>query len=315
MDRTLKFAIGNVDRITPLKAGKVRPNGFDFEIIHNSYGSLFQDITQKEKYEITEMSMASYVIWKSKGTCPYIGIPVFPSRTFRHSAIYINNQSNIHKPKDLENKRIGILPEYQSTSATTIRGFLSNFYDVDIESVDWFTEKKERMPINVPDYISIEQIGKDEELEQQLIRGNIDALFSTKIPDLDNKNIGRLFKDYKEEEKRYFEQTGYFPIMHTVLIHSEIYDKNPWVAEELYNVLLESKEFAFDDLYDTDSLKVMLPWLMDHIEETRNVLGNNFWQYGFENNVSDIQRIANYCKEQHLSKKAMDPDDLFLPIG
>ena len=314
MDRTLKFAIGNVDRIAPLKAGRVRPDGFDIEIVHNSYGSLFQDISQKEKYELTEMSMASYVIWKSKGTCPYIGIPVFPSRTFRHSAIYINNQSDIHKPKDLESKRIGILPEYQSTSATTIRGFLSNFYDIDIESVDWFTEKEERMPINVPDHISIEQIGEDEQLEQQLIGGDIDALFSTKMPDLKNENISRLFKDYKEEEKRYFEQTGYFPIMHTVLIHNEIYDENPWVAEELYNVLLESKELAFVDLYDTDSLKIMLPWLMDHIEETRNVLGDDFWQYGFENNVGDIQKIANYCNEQHLSKKAMAPDDLFLPI-
>jgi 4,5-dihydroxyphthalate decarboxylase len=252
---------------------------------------------------------------------PFIAIPVFPSRFFRHSCIYVNANSGIKSPKDLIGRRIGN-PEYQMTAPVWIRGILSDHYGVPVDSVTYFTggeeepNRSEKLKLDLPDNIRVERIGPDKTLSQMLYDGEIDALYTARMPSSYRKGDGkvtRLFENYVDVEREYFKETGLFPIMHTVVVRREIYEANRWVAQSLYKALVESQRRTYEDLNETAALKAMLPWLNSHVEEVRKEMGDDFWPYGLQKNRANLEVFLRYSYEQGLSRRLLTPEDLFAP--
>jgi 4,5-dihydroxyphthalate decarboxylase len=273
------------------------------------------------EFDVAEMSLSSYVLSLSSENPPFIAIPVFPSRFFRHSCIYINCNRGIREPKDLAGKRVGT-PEYQMTAGVWIRGILSDEYGVPITSTKYFNGgeeepgRSEKLALSLPPSIHVEAIPITKTLSGMLDAGEIDALYTARMPSTFTRGSGsvkRLFEDYQTVEREYYLKTKIFPIMHTLVIRRDVYDKYPWVAQSLYKAFVHSQRETYQELYQTAALKFMLPWLIRHVEETRATMGQDFWPYGFEPNVHTLSTFLRYHYEQGLSKQQLAPRQLFAP--
>jgi 4,5-dihydroxyphthalate decarboxylase len=273
------------------------------------------------EFDVAEMSLSSYTVSLHSEARPFIAIPVFPSRFFRHSSIYINRNAGIRAPKDLIGKRVGN-PEYQMTAPVWIRGILSDHYGVPVDSVNYLIggeeepNRIEKIKLTLPANIKVEPIGPDKTLSQMLRDGEIDAFYTARKPstfDSAPDRVGRLFENFVEVERQYFRTTGIFPIMHTVVIRREIYEQNRWVAQSLNKAFIEAQRLTYQDLKETAALKAMLPWAHAHIEETRRDMGDDYWSYGFEKNREVLDTFLRYHHEQGLSKRRLTPEDLFAP--
>ena len=308
----LTFAIGDYDRVRPLRTGDVDPEGLDLTLVDRPPGELFKQVAEHQQFELTEMSLSTFTLWTSMGDCPYIGIPVFPSRFFRHSALYVNDDAGIDEPDDLKGKTVGVLPEYQITAATFARGMLQHQYGVHPEDVTWMAGREEKIPVELTEGLEKRVAGPDRDLEAMLETGEIDALLSTLIPESLGDGVSRLFPDFKEREKEYYAETGIFPIMHTVVVRKDVYEAHPWVVNQVYEAMEEAKNLEMRRLYNTDALHATLPWLIDHVEESREAFGEDYWQYGFEPNEHVVEALTQYSYEQGLSRRKVDPEELFV---
>jgi 4,5-dihydroxyphthalate decarboxylase len=273
------------------------------------------------EFDAAEMSLSSYVISLFSERPPFVAIPVFPSRSFRHSCIFVNRNSGIREPRDLIGKRVG-MPEYQLTAPVWIRGILNDEYNVPVGDVTYFTGGQEepgrieKIQLSLPPQIRVKRIPSGKTLSKMLDAGEIDALFSPRIPSTLVQGSGavrRLFEDHAQVEREYFQKTRIFPIMHTVVIRRDIYDKHPWVARSLYKAFVQSQRETYRELYEAAALKHMLPWLLHHVEETRSIMGEDFWPYGFERNVKTLETFLRYSYEQGLSRRLLEPHELFAP--
>jgi 4,5-dihydroxyphthalate decarboxylase len=265
------------------------------------------------------MSLSSYVMSRFADPPPFVAIPVFPSRFFRHSCIYVNRNSGIREPRDLIGKRVGT-PEFQMTAGVWIRGILSDEYQVPATSMTFFNGgeeqpgRPEKLKLDLPQSIRLQSIPEDKTLSAMLDAGEIDALYTARMPSTFTPGSGsvkRLFENYPEVEKEYFLRTRIFPIMHTVVIRSDVYEKFPWVAQSLYKAFVLAQREVYQDLYQTAALKYMLPWLVRHVEDTRALMGQDFWPYGVEPNVHVLETFLRYSHEQGLSRHQLKPHDLF----
>ena len=317
----LTFGCWNYDRTRGLMDGSVQPDGIDLNYLNMPVEETFFRMLRNREFDAAEMSLSSYTMSCFKDPQPFIAIPVFPSRFFRHSCIYVNANSGIKSPKDLIGKRIGN-PEYQMTAPVWIRGILSDHYGVPVDSVTYFTggeeepNRSEKLKLDLPDNIRVERIGPDKTLSQMLYDGEIDALYTARMPSSYRKGDGkvtRLFENYVDVEREYFKETGLFPIMHTVVVRREIYEANRWVAQSLYKALVESQRRTYEDLNETAALKAMLPWLNSHVEEVRKEMGDDFWPYGLQKTRANLEVFLRYSYEQGLSRKLLTPEDLFAP--
>ena len=319
----LKLAFGcwNYDRTRALMDGSVQPDGIDLNYLNMPVEETFFRMLRNREFDAAEMSLSSYTMSCFREPQPFIAIPVFPSRFFRHSCIYVNANSGIRTPDDLIGKRIGN-PEYQMTAPVWIRGILSDHYGVPVDSVTYFTggeeepNRSEKLKLDLPDNIRVERIGPDKTLSQMLYDGEIDALYTARMPSSYRKGDGqvtRLFENYVDVEREYFRKTGIFPIMHTVVVRREIYEANRWVAQSLYKALVESQRRTYEDLNETAALKAMLPWLNSHVEEVRKEMGDDFWPYGLQKNRANLEVFLRYSYEQGLSRQLLTPEDLFAP--
>ena len=253
----------------------------------------------------------------------FIAIPVFPSRFFRHQSMYVNVNAGIKSPADLKGKRIGI-PEFQMTASVWQRGILKSEYDVPYESLNYFTGaiepsdgvREEKLKLNLPAGIKITPIAEGKNLSQMLADGELDAIFSaTQPPSFDEHpdKVRHLFPNFKEVEKDYFKRTGIFPIMHVVALRRDIYNKYPWLAKALQKAFAKSLNIAYDAMADRAALRYMLPWLQDHVQETREAMGTRYWKDGLEANRKVLDQFLEYHYEQGLSKRRLQPEDLFAP--
>jgi 4,5-dihydroxyphthalate decarboxylase len=252
---------------------------------------------------------------------PFIAIPVFPSRFFRHSCIFVNANSGIREPRDLIGKRVGT-PEFQMTAPVWIRGILSDHYGVPVDSVTYFTGgeeepgRDEKVKLDLPPNIKIQPIGPTQTLAKMLLDGEIDALYTARAPSTfynGGGRVKRLFENYVDVERAYFRETGIFPIMHTVAIRRDVYEANRWVAQSLYKAFVEAQKRSYEALQETAALKSMLPWLTSHVEETRREMGDDYWPYGLERNRKTLATFLRYHHEQGLSKRLLQPEELFAP--
>ena len=319
----LRLTLGcwNYDRTRALADGSVRPDGIDLVYLDMPVEETFFRMLRHREFDIAEMSLSSYAVSLSREPRPFVAIPVFPSRFFRHSSIYINAASGIREPKDLIGRCIGN-PEYQMTAPVWIRGILADEYGVPVDGVTYCTGgeeepgRSEKLKLELPPNIRIEPIGPAQTLSAMLAAGEIDALQTARMPSsfrAGDGRVKRLFDDYVTVEKDYFRRTGIFPIMHTVVIRREVYEQAPWVAQSLYKAFCESQRRTYADLRETAALKTMLPWLTAHVEEARRELGEDFWPYGLPPNQATLATFLRYHHEQGLSGRLLTPDELFAP--
>jgi 4,5-dihydroxyphthalate decarboxylase len=317
----LTLACWNYDRTRALMDGRVALDGIELNYLNLPVEETFFRMLRYREFDAAEMSLSSYMVTLFQPDPPFIAIPIFPSRLFRHSCIYINSESGIREPKDLAGKRIGN-PEYQMTAPVWIRGILSDEYGVAATSATYLTGgveepgRTEKIALSLPREIHVEPIGAGKTLSQMLETGEIDALYTARTPSSFHNGRGkvrRLFPDYVPVEREYYRKTKIFPIMHTVVIRRELYEKNPWVAQSLYKAFVLAQKQTYEDLRESAALKFMLPWLVRHVEETREVFGDDFWPYGFQANCHVLETFVRYHHEQGLSQRRLEPRELFAP--
>jgi 4,5-dihydroxyphthalate decarboxylase len=317
----LTLACWNYDRTRALLEARVQPDGIDLNYLSLPVEETFFRMLRHKEFDVAEMSLSSYVMSSSRPDPPYIAIPVFPSRFFRHSCIYVHAGSGIREPKDLIGKKVGV-PEYQMTAAVWIRGILSDEYGVPVTSVVYFTGgeeeagRPEKLPLDLPADIRVKRIGAGQTLASMLASGDIDALYTARMPSSFRPGDGkvkRLFEDFPTIERSYFGRTGIFPIMHTVVVRRDVYERDRWIAQSLYKAFCAAQQETYADLSQTAALKTMLPWLTAHVEETRREMGDDFWPYGIERNRRTLTTFLRYSSEQGLAKQVLQPEQLFAP--
>jgi 4,5-dihydroxyphthalate decarboxylase len=313
MSVDLTLTINEYDRIQPIVDGDVQVEGVDLDILNVTPGELFWQLAHHpDQYVLTEQSLSTHVLWTSKGDNPYVGIPAFPSRFFRHSGVFLPAGSDIEEPADLKGKTVGGWPEYQTTAVTMIRGMLDHEYDVAPTDMTWYTEREEKRPLELPSDLDLSVIPPEKSLYTMLENGEIDAMFSPVLPQSLGDKVKRLWPDFKHVEMEYYEQTNVYPIMHLICLHREVHEQHPWIAMNLYQAMTKAKNMAMDRLYDTGGAKVTLPWITHHIEETREVLGDDYWPYGYQDNYDTLDAVCQFSYEHGLSDRRVDPSELFL---
>ena len=317
----LTLACWDYDRTRPLIDGRVQAEDIDLEIKVMRPRQTFPRMLEDKEFEVSELSLGSYVSLKGRGACPFVAVPVALSKIFRHSCIYVRTDAGIETPQDLRGKRVGTT-QLGSTAVIFMNGILQHEYGVTMEDIQWFigglTTPTQRplIPLKLPDKIKVEFLLADRTLEEMLESGELDALLAIYIPSIFQKGsprIARLFPNYYDVEQVYYRRTGIFPIMHTVVLRDDIYREHPWAARSVYRAFCEARDLAVDGLYDTDALRLSLPWLIHHVEETWRVLGKDFWAYGLEPNRPTLQAIGQYVYEQGFSPRIVSPDELFAP--
>jgi 4,5-dihydroxyphthalate decarboxylase len=317
----LSFACWDYDRTRTLMDGTLSVDGIDLNYLNLPVEETFFRMARFKEFDVAEMSLSSYCITLSKPERPFIAIPIFPSRFFRHSCIYVNANSGIREPKDLIGKRIAS-PEYQMTAPVWIRGILSDHYQVPVDAQPYLyggeeeVGRIEKMKLQLPPRIKVHPIKPHQTLSQMLHEGELDALYTARMPSSFLKGDGRvkrLFENYVEVERAYYRETGIFPIMHTVVIRREVYEANRWIAQSLTKAFIQAQQKTYADLYETAALKTMLPWLTAHVEDARQEFGEDWWAYGLEKNVKTLETFTRYHFEQGLSNQKIDLKDLFAP--
>jgi 4,5-dihydroxyphthalate decarboxylase len=317
----LTFGCWNYDRTRALADGSVVPDGIDLNYLDMPVEETFFRMLRHQEFDVAELSLSSYTVSLFREPPPFVAIPVFPSRYFRHSCIYVNAASGIRTAKDLIGRRVGN-PEYQMTAPVWIRGILSDHYGVPVDSVTYVTGgeetpgRSEKLKLDLPPSIRVERIGPHQTLAQMLRDGEIDALYTARAPSsfrAGDDRVVRLFPDYRDVERDYFRSTGIFPIMHTIALRRDVYEANRWIAQSLQKAFIEAQARTYADLKESAALKAMLPWLNHHVEEAVAEMGDDYWPYGFERNRATLDTFLRYHHEQGLSKRRLAPEDLFAP--
>ncbi|HLI20099.1 MAG TPA: ABC transporter substrate-binding protein [Stellaceae bacterium] len=317
----LSFSCWDYDRMRALADGSVVPEGIELVCMKHVVEETFFRMARHREFDLAEMSLSSYTVSLSKPDRPFIAIPVFPSRMFRHSFIYVSAQSGIKEPKDLAGRRIGT-PEYQLTAPVWIRGILQDEYGLDPASPRYFTGglfepgRVEKIALDLPPKFKLEAINPSKTLSAMIAAGELDAIQAPHPPSTfytAPDRVKRLFENYVEIERAYFRKTKIFPIMHTVAIRREVYEANRWIAQSLFKAFVEAQRKIYDQLRHQEAYSTMLPWQMAYVEETQREFGDDWWAYGLEPNRHVLDTFLRYHHEQGLSPRRLKPEDLFAP--
>jgi 4,5-dihydroxyphthalate decarboxylase len=318
----LTIAFWDYDRVRPLIDRTIEPEGIELHPIISRPSETFFRMLRHQEFDVSELSFSNYTMLRARGDDAFMAIPVFPSRLFRHSCIYVNRNAGITEPKDLIGKRIGV-PEYSMTAAVFARGLLLHEYGVQPETIEWFSgtqdglQRPTRIDFELPG-VRLARMPIEQDMGPMLETGEIDAIISPNAP----RALGRadspvrhLFPDYRRVEQAYFARTGIFPIMHTIVLRRDVYEKHPWAAASLYDAFVKAKAWAYAQLMETDALKLTLPWVVAEAEETRRIMGDDFWPYGIERNRVSLEVLPRYLFEQHLASRVPRIDELFAPVA
>jgi 4,5-dihydroxyphthalate decarboxylase len=317
----LTMACWNYDRMRALMEDRIPIDGVDLTYLNLPVEETFFRMLRHREFDVAELSLSSYTLSLFRDDAPFIAIPIFPSRYFRHSCIYVHADSGIREPRDLIGKRVGN-PEYQMTAPVWIRGILSDEYGVPVTSVTYHSGgeeqagRTEKIALSLPPEIRLEAIPSGKTLSRMLETGEIDALYTARAPSTFFSNPGkvkRLFEDYQTVERAYYRKTRIFPPMHIVAIRRDVYEQNRWIAQSLCKAFFAAQKETYEDLRETGALKHMLPWLTSHVEETETLMGRDFWPYGYEPNVAALSTFLRYHHEQGLSKRLLTPKEIFAP--
>lgn len=319
----LTFACGRYDRTEPLRSGDVAVDGIALNYIPIDAPRELFDRVARGEFDLCELSASEFISMSGRGGCPFVALPVFPSRVFRHGFIYVNTRAGIRTPKHLEGKKVGV-PLYTQTAAIWIRGHLLHEYGVKLETLRWVqgaVEKSGRHgapevpPLLKPVEIEVNQTRAS--LGELLARGEIDALIGSRRPETlrANSDVARLFPNYRELEREFYTRTRIFPIMHLVAIRRPVYEQDPWIAANLYRAFVNAKNFALARMRFSGSQSYMLPWQFADLDEIDEVFGADPWPYGIEANRPTLEALVQYMHEQHFTARPLPVESLFLPVG
>ena len=318
MSIPITLACERYDRTEALRDGRIRPAGVDLTYLPQQVEETFFRMARFREFDAAEMSLSSYVIGLTRDA-PFVALPVFPSRLFRHSGIYVSGASGITEPADLVGKRVGVA-EYQLTANVWIRGILADEYGVPVESVSYRTGglhqpgRPEKLKVHLPPDVRVEPIGAGQTLSEMLATGEVDALYSPRTPGSftrGDRGVRRLFDPAGPAEEGYFRRTGIFPIMHVLVLRRDVYERNRWLARSLYDAFEQSKALCEQGIDETAAARYMLPWLHDEVARTRAVLGEDYWPYGLEKNLDVLRTFLRYSHEQGLAVRKLEPEELF----
>ncbi|MBT5812209.1 MAG: ABC transporter substrate-binding protein [Rhodospirillaceae bacterium] len=318
-DIPITIATGDYDRTRPIRDGRVAVEGCDVTYLPMEAGEIFFRALRHQEFDVCELSFSNYMTQKQRGVAGYIAIPVFLSRIFRHSGIYIRTDRGIDTPEDLRGRTVGV-QEYPMTAAVWQRGMLQDEYGVAPGDIRWRTGgmeqpgRVERTPFIPPDGVDVTPIPVEATLSAMFEDGELDALITPGAPSCFHRgapNIGRLFPDYRAAEQAYYAKTGLHPIMHLVVVRESLAERYPWLCANLYKAFREAKRLAIADLEKLGTLALSLPWVGAELEATRALLGDDFWPYGVTENARDIETLIRYSFEQGLTERRLEVEELF----
>jgi len=318
---TLTLACGAYDRTHALLDGRVAVEGIDLNPMVVPLEELFRRQARYAEFDVAEFSLATYAVLLGRGDDRFVGLPVFPSRAFRHGHILVNARAGIASPADLAGRRVGC-PAYTQTAAVWARGLLLHEYGVRQEQLTWYLGGldaplvEERVAGAVPEGVPTVVLGPDQTLDALLDTGEIDALIAADWPRcflIGSPNVRRLFPDYHEREIEYYRRTRRFPIMHNVVVRREVYDRHRWVARALQKGFAAAKTRGMRWLSASAALAAAAPFLMHTLEETRALMGGDYWPYGLAANRAELEAVLADLYEQRLTPRRFDPEELFAP--
>ena len=316
----LTLACWDYDRTSALANGDIRPDGVDLTYLSLPVEETFFRMLRYREFDAAEMSLSSYVI-SLLDDGPFIAIPAFTSRAFRHNGIYVNAASGIAEPGDLRGRVVG-LAEYQLTANVWIRGILAEHHGVPVGSVRYRTGglhepgRVAKVTHDPPPGVQIEPIPADRTLADMLITGEIDALYTPRTPHpfgQRDPGVRRLFTDPRPHEEQYYAATGIFPIMHVVVLRRDVYEARPWLAQSLYKAFEEARQAALRRMAETAASRYMLPWLYAEAERSQQLMGPDFWSYGLAGNEATLGVFLRYSFDQGLARRMLAPAELFAP--
>ena len=310
-NRTITVGMRDYDHTRALADGRVKIDGVDLKFVNITPPSqIFLRMLHDEEFDASEMSLSNFMIAIGKGDRRFVALPVFPSRVFRHSYIWINTKAGIAKPADLKGKKVGIA-DYSMTALLFVRGLLQHEYGVAPEDIHWFRRRAEHVSIDTPPAVRIDNIAKDQTLDSLLEAGEIDAVALTSPPRAFRQglpSVQRLFSDCRTVEAEYYRRTKIFPIMHMVVMRRAFYEQDPSLAVRLSQGFEAAKKFAFEDY---DEGLASLPWVNLDLEYARQVIGKDVYPYGVKPNAATLEAATLFSHEQGLTKKKFTVNELF----
>lgn len=314
----LNIATADYDHFRDIALGRVRIDGARINYQIYPIEEVFFRFVRYREWDVSEMSFAKFTSIMSEDDPDIIGLPVFPSRMFRLASVYVNRRGKIQSGSDLSGKRIGV-PEWAQTAAIYTRGWMTDDLGIPLRSAKWVQAglnqpgRGEQVKFNLPEGVVVEgSPGKS--LRDLLKDGEIDAFFSARPPDgMDGpySDIVPLYSDARSEESAYFTRTGVFPIMHTVAMRRALYERNSWIARNLYKAFCEARELSIARIMDRQASRYFVPWLPDYVDEVRPTLGGNYFPYGIEENRTCLEVYLRWCHEQGITRRHLKPEELF----
>jgi len=308
----LTLACGDYELTRALADGTVEPEGIELVVLHMGSPERHWRMIRFEEFDVCELSLSSYLLCKAAGR-EFSAIPVFPHRRFRHSYIFCNVNSGIEKPQDLAGKKIG-LRTLQVTAGVWIRGILEEEYGVPLRSIKWYTQDPEDLPIEFPKDLMIEKLPEGSNPDTMLVNGELDAvIYPETLPSIakGDPRVKRLFTNYKAVEVEYYEKTGIFPIMHTVVIKNSILKEHPWVARNLLTAFTKAKEVCYKRMENPRT--IALAWVMELLEEQKRILGPDPWPYNLKDNYKALKTFIRYHHSQGMIPRPFEVEELFVP--
>jgi len=316
----LSVAVGNYDRVRPLMDGAVQIDGVDPIFMNLPPEEIFFRAFRSQDFDICELSMSSFTVKTADRNCPYVGVPAFVSRAFRHNSIYVR-KDRIKSPADLRGKRVG-LPEFQLTACVWARIILEDEQGIRPSDMIWVrggietAGRPEKIGVRLAPGVHMEDAPAGATISQLLERGEIDAFIAPRPPHLANRynpDIGWLFEDPITAGRDYFKRTGMFPIMHVTGIRRELVEKHPWLPASVFKAFEQSKAKCVAALEDTSATKVTLPFVEEQLRAARELMGDDFWSYGLAPNRRVLERFLRHHHAEGLSSRLVAPEELFHP--
>ena len=320
MSLPLSLAVCDYDRTRALFDGRAPIEGCDVTAVALEPEESFHRAFKFQEFDVSEISMSSYLLTTARNEAHYLAIPAFVSRLFRHSSIYIRTDRGIARPQDLKGRTLG-LPEYQMTANVWVRGILEDEYGIKPSDIKWRRGgleepgRDERARIKLPADVDYQAVPENRTLSEMLAAGDLDGLISARAPSCFLRgaaNVGRLFPDYPKVEQDYFHKTKIFPIMHAIGIRRSLVEKHPWLAVSVYKAFIKAKQLCMHELGQIGHLATSLPWSVAEYDRVRQVMGEDFWSYGVDKNRHVLETLARYSFAQGLSVRQVGLDEMFV---
>ena len=314
----LTLAISRYDHVEDLTVGRIVPDGIRLTCLSLPVEEIFFRFLKHREWDVSELSFAKYASLISQGDTSLTAIPVFPSRIFRHSSVYVRRDGRVKTPEDLAGKRIG-LPEWAQTAAVYSRGFMAHQYGIDLTGIDWVQAgvnepgRGEKVALNLPAGIRLTP-APTRSLSRMLVEGEIDAMLSAHAPDCfehGHPNVVRLFPDYMAVEADYYRATGIFPIMHVMALKRDVVEAHPWIAMSLLKAFEEAKRRSVERALEVTAPRFPIPWCFEHARRAQELFGQDHWPYGVDGNRTTLEAFLGYAHEQGVCHRLLAPEDLF----